>query len=120
VRIWDVPPHVLCRQHLLGEHRELHALWTILSQDKIGYSRHPETLRWKGKLAALYLRHDALVLEMTARGYQHHSPLDASLALGERIQTDFVDSIAAQRELLRLKGCLCNIDALDAFIAAVS
>ncbi|MGH2548054.1 MAG: pyrimidine dimer DNA glycosylase/endonuclease V [Thermomicrobiales bacterium] len=118
MRIWDVPPGTLCRQHLLGEHRELHALWTILSQNKAGYSRHPETLRWKGKLAALFRRHDELVREMTARGYQHHSPLDASMAVGDSVQSEFVDSIASQREILRLKGCGCDIAALDACIEA--
>ncbi len=54
MRIWDLEPERLCRQHLLGEHRELHALWVILTQDKQGFSRHPETLRWRGKLQALY------------------------------------------------------------------
>ena len=58
MRIWDFPANKLCTKHLLGEHCELHALWNILTQNKSGYSRHPETLRWKGKLAALYLRHE--------------------------------------------------------------
>ena len=120
MRIWDVPVSVLCRQHLLGEHRELHALWTILSQGKVGYSRHPETVRWNGKLAALYLRHAELVHEMIARGYRHHSPLDAVLAVGDEVQSTFVDSIPAQREILRNKGCRCDISALDAFIATHS
>ncbi|CAN5683192.1 pyrimidine dimer DNA glycosylase/endonuclease V [soil metagenome] len=113
-----MPPHILCRQHLLGEHRELHALWTIVSQGKAGYSRHPETLRWNGKLAALYVRHDELVVEMTARGYQHHTPLDHALASGDVTQTAFVDSIPGQREILHTKGCGCDIPALDAYIAA--
>jgi DNA repair protein RadC len=66
VRIWDVPPSLLCRQHLLGEHRELHGLWRILTEDRQGYARHPETRRWRGKLAALYQRHESLVKEMAA------------------------------------------------------
>ena len=57
MRIWDIPANKLCTKHLLGEHSELHGLWNILTQNKSGYSRHPETLRWKGKLA-LYLRHE--------------------------------------------------------------
>jgi sugar lactone lactonase YvrE len=60
MRIWDVPPSLLCRQHLLGEHRELHGLWRIITEDRQGYAKHPETRRWRGKLAALYERHDAL------------------------------------------------------------
>lgn len=107
MRIWDVPPERLCRQHLLGEHRELHGLWNILTQGKTGYSRHPETLRWEGRLASLYHRHEALVAEMTIRGYRHDSPLDSALASGDPVQASFVDSIERQYELLREKGCDC-------------
>lgn len=108
MRIWDVPPDRLCRQHLLGEHRELHGLWNILTQGKVGYSRHPETLRWQGKLAALYRRHEALVSEMARRGYGHQTPLDPELATGAEVQTDFVDSPERQVTLLREKGCDCD------------
>ena len=109
MRIWDIPPDILCRQHLLGEHRELHAIWSILTQGKKGYSRHPETLRWEGKLSALYNRHEALVGEMARRGYNHHSPLDKSLAAGKALQDDFVDPPERQIGLLRRKGCGCNV-----------
>lgn len=86
-------------------------------QGKAGYSNRPETLRWNGKLAALWLRHAELEHEMTARGYQHHSPLDAALPIGHSVQAAFVDSIPDQREILRNKGCGCDIAALDALIA---
>ena len=109
MRIWDVSPSILCRAHLLGEHRELHAIWTVLTQEKSGYARHPETIRWRGKLAALYLRHDALVEEMTRRGYTHASPLDPLLATGDAVQTDFVDAPERQLEILREKGCDCAV-----------
>ncbi|CAN5641860.1 pyrimidine dimer DNA glycosylase/endonuclease V [soil metagenome] len=107
MRIWDIDPPHLCRQHLLGEHRELHGLWNILVQGRQGYSRHPETLRWVGRLSALYQRHNALVAEMTRRGYAHHSPLDARRATGSANQTVFVHSIEEQRQILLLKGCDC-------------
>ena len=107
MRIWDIDPAELCRAHLLGEHRELHGLWNILTQGKHGYRLHPETRRWEGRLAALYRRHEALVSEMTRRGYRHASPLDAALASGSSVQERFVDSPAAQRDLLKAKGCDC-------------
>ena len=109
MRIWDLPPESLCRQHLLGEHRELHALWTILTTGKTGYANHPETRRWRGKLAALFIRHEMLVVEMQRRGYRHGSPLDPALATGEAIQTAYVDRPAEQRALLRAKGCDCTV-----------
>jgi hypothetical protein len=114
VRVWDVPPHILCRAHLLGEHRELHATWTILTEGKRGYARHPEVLRWQGKLRALFLRHDALVEEMTARGYNHRTPLDEVLATGASVQDAFVDAIDVQFELLRAKGCACRVEGQPA------
>lgn len=109
MRIWDVPPSILCRQHLLGEHRELHALWTILTEDRQGYARHPETMRWRGKLAALYGRHEQLVVEMQRRGYRHGSPLDPRWASGIAVQRDYVDPPAAQLVRLRDKGCGCAV-----------
>lgn len=77
MRVWDIHPGFLNRQSLLGEHREIHAIHTVLSQHKKGYSRHPETLRWRDHLAALWLRHEQVVAEMRLRGFNHFSPLPA-------------------------------------------
>jgi len=109
MRVWDVHPKLLCRKHLLAEHRELHGLWNILTKHKAkgGYSRHPETLRWVGKTKALYARHEALVREFTVRGYQHHSPLEKRLAGGRAKQNVFINTIAEQKVLLRNKPCEC-------------
>lgn len=108
MRIWDLPPSVLCRAHLLGEHRELHAIWSVITKDKTGYSRHPETLRWKGKLRALFARHEGLVQEMLSRGYRHLSPLDKRLAVGAAVQREFVDPVPRQKVVLKRKGCACR------------
>jgi len=109
MRIWDIPPRRLCRNHLLGEHRELHAVWTVLTRVKKGYSRHPETLRWRGRLKALYRRHTELADEMASRGYVHASPLDGRLATGRAVQDRFVDTPREQLKLLRAKGCECRV-----------
>jgi hypothetical protein len=109
MRIWDIQPEKLCRNHLLGEHAELHAVWAILTQDKEGYAHHPEVLRWKGKLKALYRKHEEIVEEMLARGYQHNSPLDPELATGAAQQDTLVDSLEEQARILRRKGCDCRI-----------
>jgi hypothetical protein len=109
VRIWDVDPARLCRQHLLGEHRELHGLWNVLTRGRKGYSRHPETVRWEGRLAALFARHERLVEEMGRRGYRHASPLDAALATGGPVQDRFVDPPERQLLLLRDKPCPCPL-----------
>ena len=109
MRIWDISPKKLCRNHLLGEHRELHAIWSVLVNGKKGYARHPETLRWKGKLKALYGRHEALVSEMAARGYRHLSPLAKRQATGSAKQTIYVDRLRKQLVILRNKHCQCDV-----------
>jgi hypothetical protein len=107
VRIWDVDPALLCRSHLLGEHRELHGLWNILVHGKRGYSRHPETRRWVGKQAALFQRHERLVAEMERRGFAHASPLDPTHATGADTQDAFVDPPHVQLRILAGKPCAC-------------
>jgi hypothetical protein len=107
VRIWDLEPRVLCDRHLLGEHRELHAIWSILTTGKRGYANHPETIRWRGRLAALYARHESEVEEMERRGFSHRSPLDRRLATGERLQPDRVDPVDVQAARLEARDCGC-------------
>jgi uncharacterized protein YbgA (DUF1722 family) len=75
MRVWDVNPGYLNRQSLLGEHRELHAIVSIIINNKKGYSRHPETLRWKNFGWALNQRHRLLAAEMNLRGYMDRSPV---------------------------------------------
>ena len=116
MRIWDVPVSDLCRVHLLGEHRELHALWTILTTDRKGYRSHPETKRWIGKLTALSRRHEEQVAEMQLRGYTHASPLEKlerSVAADKSIQDSYVNTITEQQELLKNKPCACYQNAAD-------
>lgn len=109
MRVWDIDPKYLCRKHLLGEHRELHGLWNILTKHggTGGYSQHPETKRWIGKELALYKRHKLLVDEMINRGYSHNSPLDKNLAKGSSDQDSFINTIEEQNEILQNKPCDC-------------
>lgn len=75
VRIWSVPIQELNRQHLLGEHAELHIIYSVLVNHKKGYSRHPETLRFQSRVNELRFRHSQQVAEMQKRGYKHNSPI---------------------------------------------
>jgi hypothetical protein len=95
----------------MAEHRELHAIWSIILSGKRGYSRHPEVLRWRGKLLALSARHEEQVREMEARGYRHLSPLDLSAvprAERGRVQDELLEPVSAQARKLRTKGCSCD------------
>jgi hypothetical protein len=76
MRIWDVNPGYLNRQSLLGEHRELHGIVSILVNGKKGYANHPETVRWIGYGWALRQRHQLLATEMALRGYTDRTPVE--------------------------------------------
>ena len=81
-----VNPRVMCRQHLLGEHAEIHMFIGTISREKSvkGYLQ-------KGLLEVhnLYLRHEELVEEMKRRGYVHCSDLDGKWRSVER--SGFID-----------------------------
>jgi len=109
MRIWDLSPRLLCRNHLLGEHNELHAIWSVITGGRKGYARHPEVMRWRGRLRALSARHDRIVEEMVRRGWNHRSPLDRRKATGSSRQTCMVNSLAEQRKILHKKGCECRV-----------
>ena len=73
MRMWMVDPRVMCRQHLLGEHVEIHMFVGAISRGKSvkGYLE-------KGLLEVhnMYARHEELMEEMKRRGYNHSSDID--------------------------------------------
>ncbi len=102
MRIWDVSPGYLNDQSLLGEHRELHGIVSIIRNNKKGYSRHPETLRWVGFGWALRQRHRLLSAEMALRGFCDQTPVQLRSNKGLWPAT-FIDSPAGQFDLLKGK-----------------
>jgi len=73
MRMWMVAPKFMCRNHLLGEHRECHTLFGSLS---IGRSIAGHLSRGQVEPQNLKARHDELADEMSRRGYRHTSPLE--------------------------------------------
>ena len=102
MRVWDLSPGYLNRESLLGEHRELHGIHSILTNGRRGYSRHPETIRWSGALDGLACRHSQLAAEMRLRGYQDRTPV-AWTPAGSSWPDVFVTEPAEQVTLLRRK-----------------
>lgn len=113
MRVWDIPPDNLCRQHLLGQHREIHAIWNVITKNKRGYSKHPEVLRWKNHLMSLYFEHELTALSMLERGYNHNSPINLDDCIDmikpSGISIDYVNTVEEQKQLLKLKGCECQV-----------
>lgn len=75
MRIWDIHPGYLNNQSLLGEHRELHGIVSIIACGKKCSSKHPETIRWVGFGWALRMRHQLLASEMAVRSFSDNSPV---------------------------------------------
>lgn len=72
MRMWMVNPRIMCSQHLLGEHYELHMLAGSITKGKdISGFLHGLAMPHHIKY-----RHDELVKEMILRGFKHQSPLE--------------------------------------------
>lgn len=74
MRMWAIDPSRLCRQHLLGEHVELHMMVGSLNK---GISMEGYYTKGLVDTDQIEARHEALVAEMTVRGMRHKSPLPA-------------------------------------------
>jgi hypothetical protein len=102
MRMWMIEPGKLCRQHLLGEHFEIHKA--------VGNLRHSgkwtKSLTERGFLEPqnFLKRHNTLVKEMKRRGFSHNSPLDVS---GVELETGNVNTDKSIRDLKkRCEACL--------------
>ena len=102
MRIWDINPGYLNRQSLLGEHLELHAIASVITNKKKGYSKHPETLRWKEFGWALEKRHQQLSAEMALRGFTEKSPVAMNTRKDQWPDT-YIDNPADQFQILATK-----------------
>jgi hypothetical protein len=72
MRMWNVEPKLLCRQHLIGEHLEMHYFRGVIIRNRSikGYIE-------KGLVEVhnIIKRHNDLANEMTRRNYKHNSEL---------------------------------------------
>lgn len=69
--MWMVDPKLLCRQHLLGEHNEIH-------KHKPSFVKKHSMTGRIGQIEPLMMRqrHDELAKEMLRRRYNHNSPYE--------------------------------------------
>lgn len=71
MRMWMLPPRILCRQHLLGEHGEIH-------KHRHNFVKRHSIAGRRGQIEpmAMKRRHDELADEMLRRGMNHRSPYE--------------------------------------------
>ena len=92
--MWMIDPSLLCQQHLLGEHVEIHML--------VGALRRGKSIKGfldRGLLepSAIYTRHADLALEMGRRGLRHRSEL---LTIDvQQYRAGSIDPVESLREL---------------------
>lgn len=70
MRMWNVNPRLMCRQHLLGEHLEMHMFIGCITKNKNidGYINNGFV-----ETDNIINRHEELVVEMTRRSFNHKS-----------------------------------------------
>lgn len=74
MRMWGIDPSLLCKQHLLGEHGEIHKhRHNFVKKHKITKRISPIV---QIEPENMQKRHDELALEMLKRGYNHNSPYE--------------------------------------------
>ena len=74
MRMWGIDPSLLCKQHLLGEHGEIHKhRHNFVKKHKITKRISPVV---QIEPENMQKRHDQLALEMIKRGYNHNSPYE--------------------------------------------
>lgn len=97
--MWGAKPETMCRQHLLGEHLELHMF--------------AGTLKKKGGLKGYITnnlldvkeiknRHDAIAEEMRSRGFNHKTPMESNPNydyLPEELQERRLNKLASAKDL---------------------
>jgi ribosomal protein L44E len=92
MRMWMVNPRLMCREHLLGEHVELHM---FVAQLKRGLNLAGYFEKRLLEVHSIARRHAQLAAEMRRRGYRHRSPLPSF----RQRRAGRVDRRANQREL---------------------
>lgn len=99
MRLWNVNTSKMCRQHLLGEHFEMHMFAGSIIK---GISMKGYIDKGLVQLGHIKSRHDSLALEMLKRGYNHNSPLKQF----EEGESEKVNMKANEEELhRRCKEC---------------
>ena len=102
MRMWNVDPKKMCREHLLGEHLEMHM---FLSTIRVGKSLEGYLKKHLVEVRNICARHDELVEEMLSRGWKHTTPIPEEVEKGMMSMPTWncgeVDAEANEKELIR-------------------
>lgn len=121
MRMWMINPNLMCSQHIVGEHRELHALKGSLERTKPEYDnseKHKKNLTTLAKdglieLKSLKKRHEKLVKHLK----NHNTPigkiptlenLPKKVAEAEVDKEKAIQDLIDRPEACNPKGCCKN------------
>jgi hypothetical protein len=109
--MWMVNPGVMCNQHLLGEHVELHMLAGTIKRNKSikGY------LNGLVQPSLIIFRHAQLVEEMARRNMKHKSAID-SVDLGDFSAREISEQDNLVELERRCRQCAARIAAGQRFV----
>ncbi len=97
MRMWNVDPKLLCRQHLLGEHLEMHMFIGCIQNGKSinGYINNGLV-----EVDNIIKRHDKLANEIIRRRWNHKSPINGCLQqfLWEEGNVNSIENLKILRE----------------------
>ena len=93
--MWMVNPSILCRQHLLGEHGEIH-------KHRHNFVKGHRISGRKGQIEPVSMssRHDELETEMKSRGMNAKSPYEQPDLSGYDLEGFTVDREESLKELV--------------------
>lgn len=96
MRMWMVNPKIMCKNHLLGEHSEIHLfVWNI----DAGHSVKGYLDNGLLEIHNLYYRHEELAQELKRRGYKHNSELAEKWRFAKNAGS--IDKSQSLQELIR-------------------
>jgi hypothetical protein len=103
MRMWMVEPEIMCRQHLLGEHVELHMMASSIAK-----CRNLQGFLKNGlcEPSSIIKRHEKIVVEMEERGYKHNKPLKNFMILTKELRNASVNREKSLSDLInRCSNC---------------
>lgn len=95
MRMWNIDPKLLCLQHLMSEHVQMHMAAKRINkgQNLLGYIM-------KGMIEPhnVVKRHDELAQELDDRGHHHKTPIEITTTVKEEGHIDLLKSIKTLAE----------------------
>lgn len=110
MRIWHeqlIPK--LCQKHLCAMWREGLGAYSIITENKKGYSNHPAVKEFKNAPEKLLIRLHKVRNEMLNRGYEPKMIDGYSLSKSLNETIEEWQPLEQQIEILKSKKCKCNL-----------